>query len=130
MANETRAQLALVTGDLVTTRYDSLIDCLDVLRGLRAEAGLLGCLGNHEIFADCEDEAAERAARFGLRFLRRQNAEFQFGSATLNVAGTDYQRMNRPYLQGAKRSYGQELSTSCSPTIRMSTPLRLQKASI
>ena len=49
MANETRANVALVTGDLITRYGDPLDACLRQLARLRADAGVLGCLGNHEI---------------------------------------------------------------------------------
>jgi len=51
MANELRAHLALVTGDLITGQGDPLDACLRQLARLRADAGILGCLGNHEIYA-------------------------------------------------------------------------------
>ena len=50
MANETRANIALVTGDLITRPGDPLDACLRQLARLRADAGVLGCLGNHEIY--------------------------------------------------------------------------------
>lgn len=59
MANETRADVALVTGDLITRETDPLDDCLDRLSRLRAIAGVYGCLGNHEIYAGVEDYVAE-----------------------------------------------------------------------
>src|SRR5579872_5919270 len=103
MANETRAHLALVTGDLITTSRDSLDGCLDVLSGLRAEAGVFGCMGNHEIYAGAEDHAESGGARRGLRFLRLSSAPLRFGNAVLNLAGVDYQRLHRPYLVGAEK---------------------------
>ena len=54
MANETRAHVALVTGDLISTANDPLDDCLNALARLRADAGVFGCMGNHEIYADSE----------------------------------------------------------------------------
>ena len=45
MANETRANIALVTGDLITRPGDPLDACLRQLARLRADAGVLGCLG-------------------------------------------------------------------------------------
>jgi uncharacterized protein len=103
MANETRAHIALVTGDLITTWRDPLDDCLDILAGLRADAGVFGCMGNHEIYAYAEDHAEREGARRGLRFLRRSAALLRFGNATLNLAGVDYQRQRRRYLVGAEK---------------------------
>jgi len=103
LANETRPHVAVVTGDLVTSASDPLDDCLKELSKLRADAGVLGCLGNHEIYARAEDYAAETGRRLGLRFLRGEAIRLSFGSARLNLAGVDYQRMRRPYLRNAER---------------------------
>ena len=54
MANELRPQITVVTGDLITERDDRLSDCIGILNGLRADAGVFGCLGNHENSARCE----------------------------------------------------------------------------
>lgn len=103
MANELRAHLAVVTGDLITRHGEPLEECLDLLRGLKAEAGILGCMGNHEIYAGVEEQTAREAARRGLRFLRGEAQLLRFGAAALNVAGVDYQRLARPFLTGAAR---------------------------
>ncbi|MSV34018.1 MAG: metallophosphoesterase [Bryobacterales bacterium] len=103
MANETRAHVALVTGDLITNSGDPLDDCLDALAALRAEAGVFGCLGNHEQYADAQDYSEREGARRGLRFLRQTAAPLRFGNATLNLAGVDYQRLRQPYLVGAEK---------------------------
>lgn len=103
MANETRPHLALLTGDFITLRKDPLDRCLELLPRLRAEAGLFGCLGNHEIIADCEDYAERAAGRLGIRILRHQAEQLRFGDATLNLGGVDYQRSGLTYLKGAGR---------------------------
>jgi uncharacterized protein len=103
MANETRANLALVTGDLITRRGDPLDACLRQLARLRADAGVLGCLGNHEVYAHAEDYVTTQGRRVGIEFLRHQSKLFQFGSAALNFAGVDYQKMGSRYLAGAER---------------------------
>jgi hypothetical protein len=103
MANETRAHIALVTGDLISFRGDPLDACLDRLARLRSDAGTFGCMGNHEIYAESEDYTAEQGARQGMRFLRSHAASLKFGNATLNLGGVDYQHMRAPYLRGAER---------------------------
>ncbi len=103
MANETRSHVALVTGDLITGRGDPLDTCLDGVARLRADAGVFGCLGNHEIYADVENYVTERGARLGVRFLRSASAPLKFGGAAINLAGVDYQPMHKPYLAGAER---------------------------
>ncbi len=101
MANETNAHLALVTGDMITSGRDPLDACLKQLAGLRAEAGILGCLGNHEVYANAEAHAAELGARLGIRYLRSEAVRLKFGGGIMNVAGVDYQRFHKPYLTGA-----------------------------
>src|SRR6266851_2295956 len=58
MANDLGADLAVVTGDLITGSGDSIADCIDEIRRLHAPLGTWGCNGNHEIYARAEDEAA------------------------------------------------------------------------
>jgi predicted MPP superfamily phosphohydrolase len=103
MANETRAHVALVTGDLISRRGDPLDACLRQLARLRAEAGVVGCLGNHEIYTGTSDYVASHGARIGIDFLRSRSRAFRFGNASINFAGVDYQRFMHPYLVGAER---------------------------
>ncbi len=102
MANETKAHLALMTGDLITDRSDPLDLCIDRLKEVRSEIGLYGCLGNHERYAEAEAYTAERAARLGVKFLRSQNEKITWRGGALNLVGVDYQRTSRPYLTGAE----------------------------
>jgi hypothetical protein len=103
MANETRANVALVTGDLITRSGDPLDACLHQLARLRADAGVLGCLGNHEIYAHAENYVTEQGRRIGIDFLRHQARQLRFGNASINFVGVDYQRMHSHYLKGAER---------------------------
>ena len=103
MANETRAHLALVTGDLISTAADPVDECMNRLRLLRADAGIYGCLGNHEVYADIQDYVEEQGARLGMRFLRKRAETLRFGNAVINLAGVDYQRMRSRYLVGVEK---------------------------
>ncbi len=102
MANEFRPHLTMLTGDLITRDGDPLDECLDELARLRAESGVWGCMGNHEIYAECEEYVAREGLRRGLRFLRGEQRELRFGDARLNLAGVDYQKMHGTYLVGAE----------------------------
>jgi uncharacterized protein len=102
-ANETRAHIALVTGDLITRTGDPLDACLRQLARLRAEAGVLGCLGNHEVYARVENYVTQQGRLVGIDFLRQRARQLRFGNATLNFAGVDYQRMHSHYLKGTDR---------------------------
>ena len=103
MANETRAQIALVTGDLITRQGDPLDACLTQLGRLRGDAGVFGCLGNHEIYTETEEYVTAEGRRLGIDFLRQEARELGFGGARINLAGVDYQRKRSPYLKGAER---------------------------
>ncbi|MGH9591739.1 MAG: metallophosphoesterase, partial [Bryobacteraceae bacterium] len=66
MANETRAHIALVTGDLITSGGDPVDACLGQLARLRTDAGVFGCMGNHEIYANVEKYVQQAGARLGM----------------------------------------------------------------
>ncbi len=102
-ANGLRADLAVVTGDFISSYGDPLEEAIAELACLRSAAGTFGCLGNHEIVAECEALATELAARRGIRVLRSRAATLRFGQSRLNIAGVDYQRLGRPYLTDAAR---------------------------
>ncbi|MBI3662378.1 MAG: metallophosphoesterase [Acidobacteria bacterium] len=92
MANGLGAELAVVTGDFITGARDPLEECVEELAALRAPLGVWGCLGNHEIYAVCEDRATELLRQVGVRVLRRANAELVWRGQPLNLIGVDYQR--------------------------------------
>jgi uncharacterized protein len=92
MLNELKPHLTLVTGDLITQIGDPLDETIRELSRLRADAGILGCLGNHERYARCEDYTAIQSAKYGMEMLRDQARVLRFGAASLNIAGVDFQR--------------------------------------
>lgn len=102
-ANELRGDLAIMTGDLITSAGDPLDACLRQLSRLKNTSGIWACMGNHEHFANVEDVAAIRGARLGVNFLRSQNRSLKFGNNSLNLAGVDYQSPRwKPYLVNAE----------------------------
>ena len=105
ITNELKPNLTLVTGDLISESGDPLDATIAELARLRADAGVLGCLGNHEIYAGCENYATEAARRVGIVFLRRESRRLTWGKGVLNVAGVDYQSFHRKaeYLRGAEK---------------------------
>ena len=98
-------QLAVVTGDLISGHSDPLDACIRQLARLKADAGVFGCMGNHERYIRAENYTARQSARFGIRFLRGQAQTLRFGNAVLNLAGLDFQsqRERSQYLRGAER---------------------------
>jgi predicted MPP superfamily phosphohydrolase len=96
MANELRADLAVVTGDFITGAGDPIADCIDEVSRLRAPLGVWGCNGNHEIYARAEDTAQYLFARAGMKLLRQENVQLTFKGAQFNLIGVDYQRERTP----------------------------------
>jgi predicted MPP superfamily phosphohydrolase len=102
-ANELRGDLAIMTGDLISSKGDPLDACLRQLSRLKNTSGIWACMGNHEHFAGVEDAAAIRGARLGVNFLRSQNKILKFGDSSLNLVGVDYQSPRwKPYLVNAE----------------------------
>ncbi|MBK9169784.1 MAG: metallophosphoesterase [Bryobacterales bacterium] len=104
-ANETQPHLAVVTGDLISAPGDPLDQCLQQLAALKSDAGILGCLGNHERYARAEAHATREGQARGIRFLRGETERLVFGGAALNIAGVDYQsvRQRRLYLKNGEK---------------------------
>lgn len=91
LANEWLPNVAFLTGDFVSFEGDPLEDCLTALEPLRAELGVFGCLGNHEIVARAEQETVNGAARRGMQILRNRPTTLRTGNTEVNLVGVDYQ---------------------------------------
>ncbi len=103
MLNEMKPYLTVVTGDVITQVRDPLDGALRELGRLRADAGVLGCLGNHERYVRCEDYETREAAKYGIGMLRSQSRLIRRGNGILNIIGVDYQtRRDGDYLVGAE----------------------------
>jgi predicted MPP superfamily phosphohydrolase len=116
MANDLGADLAVVTGDLITGMGDPIADCVDEIRHLRAPLGIWGCNGNHEIYAHAEDEAGYLYAQAGMHLLRQQNAQITFKGAQFNLIGVDYQR------ERTSRGQRQVTLVQVEPLVRRDMP--------
>ncbi len=104
-AVETRPHLAVITGDLISSHGDPVDACIRQLARVKADAGVFGCMGNHERYSRLEDYVEHAAARVGIRFLREEAALLRIGDAVLNLAGVDHQSKagGKQYLVGAER---------------------------
>ncbi len=91
MANELNPDLSVVTGDFITGPGDPLQACIAELSSLRAPLGVWGCNGNHEIYADAQEESAKLFAQHGMKLLRQENAEIDWRGGKFNLIGVDYQ---------------------------------------
>jgi uncharacterized protein len=92
LANTAQADLAVLTGDLITSDRDPLEDCIAELSRLRAPLGVWGCHGNHERSAGVEARAQALFQRYGMHVLRQQCVELSWRGGRFNLIGVDDQR--------------------------------------
>ncbi len=92
LANTVKPDLAVLTGDLITSERNPLEDCIAELSRLRAPLGVWGCHGNHERWAGVEARGQALFARYGMHLLRQQCAELSWRGGTINLIGVDDQR--------------------------------------
>ena len=104
MLNECKPHLTVVTGDVISQPGDPLDGAIRELARLRADAGVLGCLGNHERYVQCQDYETRELAKVGIDILRNQSRILRWGNGVLNVSGIDYQsRRDGAYLVGGEK---------------------------
>jgi len=116
MANDLGADLAVVTGDLITGAGDSIADCVEEVRRLHAPLGTWGCNGNHEIYARVEDEAAYLYSQAGMKLLRQENTQLTYNGEQFNLIGVDYQR------ERTSRGQRQQTLANVEPLVRRDMP--------
>jgi predicted MPP superfamily phosphohydrolase len=92
ISNAVQPDLAVLTGDLISTEHDPLEDCIMELSRLRAPLGVWGCHGNHERWSGVEAQGQTLFARYGMHILRQQCVELSWGGAHFNLIGVDDQR--------------------------------------
>src|SRR5436305_696267 len=88
-------------------------EVVHALAGLRASYGVVGCLGNHEFYAEAEDSITRLFVAAGIRILRQERASIQSHGEVLNLIGLDYEqrRFSRDhdghlvdrYLEGSEK---------------------------
>jgi predicted MPP superfamily phosphohydrolase len=105
MTRGLKPHLAIMTGDLISKPGDPMEECVQQLARVRADAGMYGCLGNHEMYARAEAAVKAEAAKYGILFLRHEQRQIRFGNAVMNIGGVDYQKSSdrRDYLKGADK---------------------------
>jgi predicted MPP superfamily phosphohydrolase len=91
IANQLKPELIAITGDYVTRDASTQFAVVDALSGLRAPYGIVGCLGNHEIWTGTEDSITRLFALRGIHILRQQQRRIFAGPDYLNLIGVDFQ---------------------------------------
>jgi predicted MPP superfamily phosphohydrolase len=110
IANAENADLVALTGDFITWDPSTQQAAVDALAGVKAPFGVLGCLGNHELWTGTEDSITRLFAARGVRILRHTRAPIHLHGETLNLLGVDFQTRThmahrgegvvRTYLEG------------------------------
>jgi predicted MPP superfamily phosphohydrolase len=91
MVNQMKPDLVALTGDFVTWEGSPERAVVEALSGLKAPFGILGCLGNHEIWAGVQDSITRLFAEHGAKMLRRENATIASSGERLNLIGVDFE---------------------------------------
>jgi predicted MPP superfamily phosphohydrolase len=85
-SNAPRADLVLMTGDLINTSLSDLAGALDVVRKLDAKRGIFLCEGNHDLI-DSGPEFRHRTKAAGVPLLVNESEEFRVNGAPLQLLG-------------------------------------------
>ncbi len=89
IANETKADLIVMTGDYISWDPEAQGEVVQALAGLHAPCGVFGCLGNHEQESSTEGSITRLFAAKGIRMLRQERARIRLRGETLNLIGMD-----------------------------------------
>jgi uncharacterized protein len=85
--NELKPDLILLTGDYITDSVKRFGDLAKILGGLKAPAGVFGCLGNHDMWAGSSSLIARLMAKNGIRILLNEHARVPCAGGEVVVAG-------------------------------------------
>src|SRR5262249_25480503 len=90
IANQLEPDIVALTGDFVATDQSQVEPFMRAMAGLQARRGVYGCLGNHDMFSDSEEELERQFLANGFKLLRSKNELIDVNGATLNIIGVDY----------------------------------------
>jgi predicted MPP superfamily phosphohydrolase len=116
-ANSLQADLAVLTGDVISHGRAPPEDCIAELSRLRAPLGVWGCHGNHERSAGAEARAQALLQRYAMHVLRQPCAAVSWRGGTFNLIGVDDQRQRprageqSPMLRGIDALVRQDIPT-------------------
>jgi predicted MPP superfamily phosphohydrolase len=109
-ANRRAPDVAVVTGDLVTSGVEFHDDIADVVAELRARDGVFVSMGNHDYFGEGEPLISMLRAR-GVRVLRNEGVVIERGGARLWLAAIDDTWTGRDDLARALEGRGEAALT-------------------
>ena len=88
VANLTRPDVFVLTGDYTTSRRGYIEPCAEALGGLKAPEGVWAVLGNHDHYTDAE-LTVRALTRNGVNVLSNANTSLRRGADELRLAGVD-----------------------------------------
>jgi len=115
IANGLDPDLGVLTGDYLALDQWGLEECVATLSQLHTRAGILGCLGNHEIHSEACDRITQAFEHRGVDILRGEARDVAWRGETLRVVGVDYQRTGE-----APRPGVEELLSAGRPNVLLS----------
>ena len=95
ITNALKPDLVALTGDFITWDPSTQEPVVRELARLEAPFGLLGCLGNHELWSRTQRSITRMFGAHGIRILRQQRAPIQLHGETLNLIGVDFETRRR-----------------------------------
>lgn len=95
IANGLNPDIVALTGDFVATRREQVEPFIKAISDLKANHGVYGCLGNHDMFTESVEELEIGFQEAGFELLRSRNKIIDIDGAKLNVIGVDYIGMNQ-----------------------------------
>jgi uncharacterized protein len=95
VANSTKPDFIVLTGDFVTWDPSTQVPVVRSLSGLSAPFGIYGCLGNHEAWSETEDSITQLFAAAGIKILRQERVSIASQGESLNLIGVDFQTRSR-----------------------------------
>jgi hypothetical protein len=88
LANAEKADLAVLTGDYVTSGVAFHDDIAEVMAGLDAKDGTFASLGNHDYFGE-GDPLIDKIRARGVTVLRNESHRIERGGESIRLAGVD-----------------------------------------
>lgn len=99
--NQLRADLVLLTGDLIDFAISDLPAALDVVRRMDARHGLAMCLGNHDLIEDPQRFVTD-VRKAGVPLLIGGQRRIPIGSSAIQLMGLDWIRSDEDQQLGVK----------------------------
>jgi predicted MPP superfamily phosphohydrolase len=110
-ANAKQPDLAVVTGDMVTSGTDFHPDVAEVIGALRAKHGVFSSMGNHDYFGEGEPLVDMLRAK-GVTVLRNEGVVVERGGAKLWMAAIDDTWTRRDDVDAAMRDRPADAATA------------------